>query len=334
MKQNLHTHTTYCDGKSSVQEMIRSALQKDFDVLGFSGHSFTSFDKSYCMSEEDTSKYAEEVLSAKKFFAEDPKGAAKFFAPDMEYVKPLRIYLGIEEDLYSDELALRRASGIFNPGDAGGIYDYVIGSTHAFRLTWKEIADIRGRAEGFPGPEMNGIRSAEEGMYIYVDYGSEPFRWAAENIYGGDFMAIARDYFRDEGRTVADTDCDIVGHFDLLLKFNEAENFFDEDSGRYKALRDDALERIFSDFRSKGRQPVFEINTGAMARGYRTSPYPSLDSLMIIGEMGGQILINSDCHQAELLDFGFDEAMKTAGKAGFREALFITPEGKAESMKL
>ena len=40
MKQNLHTHTTYCDGKNTVSEMIRSALHKDFDVLGFSGHSF------------------------------------------------------------------------------------------------------------------------------------------------------------------------------------------------------------------------------------------------------------------------------------------------------
>ena len=44
MKQNLHTHSTYCDGKSTIKEMIRSALLRDFEVLGFSGHSFTDFD--------------------------------------------------------------------------------------------------------------------------------------------------------------------------------------------------------------------------------------------------------------------------------------------------
>ena len=49
-KADLHTHTSFCDGKNSPEEMVRSAVEKGFDVLGFSGHSYTPFDETYCMS--------------------------------------------------------------------------------------------------------------------------------------------------------------------------------------------------------------------------------------------------------------------------------------------
>ena len=288
-------------------------------MLGFSGHSFTYFDKSYCMSEEGTLEYIDDVLAAKEFFLRDPDLAACFYAWDMDKCRPLRVYLGIEQDLYSDEPALRQAHGLFNPGTPGGVYDYIIGSTHAFRLTWAELDERRGSARSLWEPRMNGVEFSDDGAYIYVDYGTEPFKWAAENIYHGDYMAIAEDYFKDEGGIVSETDCDIVGHFDLLLKFNEKENFFDEDSPRYKAARDKALTRIFADFKAKGREPVFEINTGAMAKGYRTKPYPSQETLALIRDMGGAIVTNSDCHNAELLDYGLEEAEKLALDTGFRK---------------
>ena len=39
MKTNLHTHTTFCDGKASAEEMVLVAIAKGFDELGFSSHS-------------------------------------------------------------------------------------------------------------------------------------------------------------------------------------------------------------------------------------------------------------------------------------------------------
>lgn len=39
MRQNLHTHTTFCDGKNTAEEMILAALELGMDSLGFSGHS-------------------------------------------------------------------------------------------------------------------------------------------------------------------------------------------------------------------------------------------------------------------------------------------------------
>lgn len=35
---NFHTHTTFCDGKNTAQEMAEEAVRLDFTHLGFSGH--------------------------------------------------------------------------------------------------------------------------------------------------------------------------------------------------------------------------------------------------------------------------------------------------------
>ena len=36
IKTNYHTHTSFCDGKSTAEQMILSAIDKKFDILGFS----------------------------------------------------------------------------------------------------------------------------------------------------------------------------------------------------------------------------------------------------------------------------------------------------------
>ena len=35
MKQNLHTHSIFCDGKDTIEEMTLEAISKGFDILGF-----------------------------------------------------------------------------------------------------------------------------------------------------------------------------------------------------------------------------------------------------------------------------------------------------------
>ena len=78
-----HIHTTYCDGKSTVDEIIAKAGEMGITSLGFSGHGYTDFDTSYCMSKEDTKKYIDDILRAKKS-------------------APFEVYLGIEKDILSD----------------------------------------------------------------------------------------------------------------------------------------------------------------------------------------------------------------------------------------
>ena len=35
IKTNYHTHTLYCDGKNSPEEVIFTGIEKKFDILGF-----------------------------------------------------------------------------------------------------------------------------------------------------------------------------------------------------------------------------------------------------------------------------------------------------------
>ena len=38
LRANYHTHTTFCDGTSTAEEMVQQALDLGFVALGFSSH--------------------------------------------------------------------------------------------------------------------------------------------------------------------------------------------------------------------------------------------------------------------------------------------------------
>lgn len=54
---NYHTHSTFCDGKDTPEEMVLEAIRLGCPEIGFSGHSYTDFDETYCMSIEGTKQY-------------------------------------------------------------------------------------------------------------------------------------------------------------------------------------------------------------------------------------------------------------------------------------
>ena len=56
-RQNLHTHTTFCDGKDTPEELIEAAIAKGFDSIGFSGHSYMFYAPNHSMSIAGTEQY-------------------------------------------------------------------------------------------------------------------------------------------------------------------------------------------------------------------------------------------------------------------------------------
>ena len=99
MLSNLHTHSTCCDGKNTPEEIVKSAIEKGFSAIGFSGHGYTDFDLRYCMKDSDG--YSSEINRLKE-----------------KYKKDIQIYLGVEEDAFSP---VNRDK-----------FDYIIGSSHYF----------------------------------------------------------------------------------------------------------------------------------------------------------------------------------------------------------
>ena len=63
---DFHTHTNLCDGKNSAEDMVKSAIDKGLKAIGFSGHSFTEFDRSYCMSKTNSKIYESVITELKE----------------------------------------------------------------------------------------------------------------------------------------------------------------------------------------------------------------------------------------------------------------------------
>lgn len=269
-KVNLHTHTVFCDGRNTPEEMVLSAIDKGFDVLGFSGHSSSCFDGNGCIADSDIPKYKEEIQRLKQ-----------------KYRDSILILCGIEQDYYATQPAVG--------------FDYVIGSVHAFHK------------EGF---------DMTPSSFVFVDYGTDRLQDALDRFYDGEPMSLAEDYFERVSHVVEQTKCNIIGHFDLLTKFNEQARIFDERHPRYVAAVDKALECLLAS------GAIFEINTGAMAKELRTVPYPSESILRKINAGGGKIILSSDTHWCDTIDFAFKEARQLARICGFTSLMTVDENGK------
>lgn len=244
---NLHTHTCYCDGENTPEELVQEAIRQNMTVLGFSGHSYVSFDPEGCMNRDKELQYRENVLKLKG-----------------KYKDKIRILLGIERDYFD------------TPFDDFS-YDFVIGSVHYVQ---------------------------KDGEYICIDLTREEIKKGAEQHFGGSMKALVECYFDTVSDVINRTRCNIIGHLDLVAKQNEGNALFDENSVWYKKAESKAIAKLAA------AHPIFEINTGGMAKGYRSRPYPSLRAAEEISRLGCQLILSSDCHDKRKLRYGFDELLK------------------------
>ena len=163
------------------------------------------------------------------------------------------------------------------------------------------------------GREADGFKVGS----VDVDESPELLRSNIDKYYGGDIYAFCGDYFSLAASFAGDYDVSIIGHFDLVTKFNEGNALFDTGDKRYISAADGALKTLAD----AGK--ILEINTGAMSRGYRTEPYPSKEILKKWRSLNGKIIFSGDAHSAESLCFAFDVARKTALECGFESAFVI-----------
>ena len=240
IRGDFHVHTAFCDGSADPETMVRAAVERDLPAIGFSGHSHTAFDESWCMSAAGTQAYRAEIARLKT-----------------AYAGQIAVYCGVEQDLCSDAPA------------AG--YDYVIGSVHYL---------------------------AFDGEYLPVDESAAHQADAAARHFGGDIYGFVEAYYRQVARVQAATGCGVIGHFDLVSKFNEAGALFDEAHPRYVAAWQSAADALLAS------GALFEINTGAIARGLRSVPYPAPPILDYLIARGARFLLSGDAHRPEGLCFG------------------------------
>ncbi len=240
---DLHTHTTFSDGKNTPEEMVLAAIKKNMVCIGISDHSYTKMDASYCLQREEIPEYQRIIGQLKE-----------------KYQDRIKVLCGIELDA---------CSNISTQG-----FDYVIGSVH----------------------------------HVDVENDSVPVDWRADLVvegvnryFGGDVYALVEAYFRKAAAFAQKKGIDIIGHIDVMSKFNEQTPLFDTEHPRYKKACIDAVDALLT------LDVPFEINTGAISRGYRTTPYPEFAVAKYIRSRGGRLVLSSDTHSADNLCFEFDK---------------------------
>lgn len=65
LKFNYHSHSTYCDGKNTLEEMVISAIDKGLKYFGFSAHSPVPFENDFGLQQEEISNYLNETKRLK-----------------------------------------------------------------------------------------------------------------------------------------------------------------------------------------------------------------------------------------------------------------------------
>ena len=257
---NYHTHTHFCDGANSPEEMVLKAIELGCDELGFSGHSPLSFSNDYAIRVERLAEYHEKINALK-----------------IQYADKIKIYCGLELDYY----------GL----DGGLKFDYIIGSVHHL------------------------FRNGQE---FTIDLKKSEQQKAVQDHYGGDYYAFIDHYFSLLEEIYDKTNCTFIGHFDLVKKFNREGDLFNENDEKY-------LDRGFRAIETLVKKPcIFEVNTGAIPRGYRNDNYPSDAFIEKIGQSKPLFIVNADAHRAEKLTFDRDETAAKLELAGYKTVKKLT----------
>ena len=250
MLTNYHTHSIFCDGIDTPEEMVLAAIAKGFDALGFSGHGFTLKDSSYCM--KDLVGYKQTVLDLKK-----------------KYADKIQIYHGVEEDMCHP--AFRTD------------YEYIIGSSHYI---------------------------CKDNAYYAVDSGLDYYKKCVA-LFGGDAKAMAKSYYEAFVSYILSRKPDIVGHFDLITKYDEMNDNVLLGDREYLDIAAKYMERALDS------DCIFEVNTGAIARACRTKPYPCEELLHLMRKRNAKLILSSDCHDSRMLDCKFVETEQLLRDIGF-----------------
>ncbi len=272
IKSNCHTHTNFCDGSCSAEEMVKAAIEKGFVSLGFSGHSPMSFENDWAIQKERLNDYIDCINSLKN-----------------KYSGNLEIYNGIELD--SDYADIDKSK-----------FDYVIGSVHQLHC--------------------------EDRIYA-IDNTAGELESCIAKEFDGNPLAMAKQYYSSYAKFICSEKPNVAGHFDLIEKFNDNKEIFDNESVEYQMITELYLERICLECPNI----IFEVNTGAMYRMGNSRPYPAAFIMRKLKEMNMRVTITSDAHCADALDFAFSDAENYCKSFGFDE-VYILKDGKFVPIKI
>ena len=171
--------------------------------------------------------------------------------------------------------------------------DYVPGGAKPDRATYAAIA---------PDYIIGSLHwvVAEDGARVPVDHTPELLADGIRDHFAGSAEAFVRAYFRQQRDMVANFDFDVVGHLDLVRKFNVKHPYFDENADWYR----EEIGKTAAAVAKSGK--LAEVNTGAISRGWLDDAYPSSEFRKMLREKGVKFILSADAHAADAIDCAFD----------------------------
>ena len=149
-----------------------------------------------------------------------------------------------------------------------------------------------------------------QGKYYPIDSNYDYFKKCLE-VFDYDVIKLAETYYRTFVGYITNRKPDIVGHFDLITKFDEIDTPLFLNNSDYLKIAQKYIKTAAE------ADVIFEINTGAMARNIRKTPYLGEDLLYVLKTQGSKVMLSSDSHSVETLNYCFDEMENMLKDIGF-----------------
>ncbi len=151
----------------------------------------------------------------------------------------------------------------------------------------------------------------KDGKYYPIDITPDDFKQCVAACGGA--LQFAEEYYKGFCDYINWRKPDIIGHFDLITKYEEKHTDYFLNNKDYFEI---ALKYTNVAIKSNC---IFEVNSGAIARGYRTTPYPAQNLLYELKKADAKITVTSDCHDRFKLDCNFAESKKMLKDIGFKD---------------
>jgi len=197
-----------------------------------------------------------------------PRYAREIRALAEEYKDRIRVLCGVEADYIPGGAEPSHAAY------AAIAPDYIIGSVHFIK--------------------------APDGAVFALDHAPQILMDGIRDHFRGDAVAFVKAYFATVRDMVSRFDFEIVGHLDLVRKFNVKNPYFDERAEWYR----EEIEKTADVVAASGK--IAEVNTGAISRGWLNDAYPSPTFRKALRDRGVRFILSSDAHAADAVDGAFD----------------------------
>ena len=268
---NYHTHSKFCDGNATTEEMILSAIAKNVYAYGFSGHSPVPMESDWNMQNADLPEYFAQIEYLMN-----------------KYQDKILIFKGMEID-YIENLCGPKDFKTYN-------LDYCIGSVHY-------------------------IKPFDDGTFCTVDHTAEKFKHGLVELFENDIKLFSAFYYQQVMNMISSDKPDIIGHIDLIKKFNKGNRFFDENETWYKKQVMEVLEVV------KNQNVIIEVNTRGFYKNLTKQYYPSDWILKECKKMNIPVTISADAHTVSEINKEYENVANLLIETGYKEIMIYDSKG-------